>query len=446
MKAAMKVKTWAVPAMLAAAYIGPGISYGKLYLFHPLLLLAAAVLLAIPRQRKELQAAMLRPSATWYVVPLLLISTAWFALSLLWAGNTNYGARYIVFLLMGFGLVAMMQTYVNSGERLHAVVRVLCLVFLTEMSVGLLEALTPFRWPVSRYSAVAGLFGRANDYAFLSEDPYARAFVDASPTGFAWNSNNFSVTISLFFPFFLLLRNRWLAVTGMLSILFLILMAGSRISFLTCAFVSLLAIPLAGRWVRRRAMMIFFSVIMLSTGFFTLQPTGIAKVDEIYIVRSDASIFDRRFRIRSEYSRATRLELFRDGWSALAGSRGIGIGGGNFQHYRESRAAPGEKVVASLHNFWFEVMVEGGVAYALLYYGWWLMLLSALRRRLKACADTHLAYITQGALLSMLVFGISAISLSGAVYYLPMYLLLGFVLSVLKVHALTNENSPAVGR
>jgi teichuronic acid biosynthesis protein TuaE len=321
----------------------------------------------------------------------------------------------------------------TGKPRLYDAVRVLLAVFVVEAGIGLLETLTSFRWPVSRYSSWAETFGRTNDYGILSQVPFVKRYVDSSPTGFAWNSNNFSVVMSLFFPFFLIHRNQKVAVAGGLLILFLILMAGSRIAFLACAIISLVALAVEGRWLKWRAITVFLAVITLSTGFFTLRPTGIAKIDEIYIVKGSRPIYDKQFKLQTEYSRATRIELFNDGLEALGSTRGLGLGGGNFEAYRNGKAAPGEKVVTSLHNFWFEILVEGGVAFAALFYAWWLFLARSLYRAGQACADDRFRYLLNGTLLAMVIFGISAVSMSGAVYFLPMYLLLGLVVSILKI-------------
>ena len=119
---------------------------------------------------------------------------------------------------------------------------------------------------------------------------------------------------------------------------------------------------------------------------------------------------------------AIRQNLIENGMHAFKESYGLGVGGGNSQVVqKESDNTHG---IFSMHNFWIEILVEGGalvfglwvVWYFLLLrrsYLWWRRKIPEENRRLSAAVS-----------LSMIGAVIAIISISSAIYFLPFWLLL----------------------
>ena len=86
----------------------------------------------------------------------------------------------------------------------------------------------------------------------------------------------------------------------------------------------------------------------------------------------------------------------------------------------------------SMHNFWIELLVEGGVFVALLLLFWITNLIFKLFLMSKT-NSRKIKYYSESSLLSLIAFIPAAISASSTIYFFPMWIFFGFVISIISV-------------
>jgi len=235
-----KTKLW-FPAFVAGALIGPGISYSRIYFFHIALVfwlisyLRENSLRTIFNELKQSQAKMLNT--------LFLVTFIWFSLSIIWAESKVSVMQYLVFWLMGATICYAVYLSVKNKSDFDKLTLTIIIVFSIELLISLLEIITDFRWPISRFSEYVHLFGRTNDFKELATStPYAREYLASSPTGFSWNPNHLATLITLFLPFALIHNNRLYSILSTLLLVLVIVSCGARASFLSALLISIAAL------------------------------------------------------------------------------------------------------------------------------------------------------------------------------------------------------------
>ena len=126
-----------------------------------------------------------------------------------------------------------------------------------------------------------------------------------------------------------------------------------------------------------------------------------------------------------------RRELIENGLNAFKSTHGLGLGaGGSLANQEMIGAVDGR--FTSMHNFWIELLVEGGVFVALLLLFW----ITNLIFKLFLISKTNsrkIKYYSESSLLSLIAFIPAAISASSTIYFFPMWIFFGFVISIISV-------------
>jgi len=131
---------------------------------------------------------------------------------------------------------------------------------------------------------------------------------------------------------------------------------------------------------------------------------------------------------------ARRLQLVECGLRALWGSKLLGVGAGNAAYY--VRQLPNIGGIASLHLWWLEVLVEGGVLIGALYALFYTSLLYRLFQVARRSSDTFIGYTAAGLFISLCAYIIGTLGVGSAIHYTPMWVHLGLALAALKVYRL----------
>ena len=85
----------------------------------------------------------------------------------------------------------------------------------------------------------------------------------------------------------------------------------------------------------------------------------------------------------------------------------------------------------SMHNFWIELLVEGGIVVALIMSLWLIAVTYNLFLISKQSTNEDLVYYGKSLFLSYIGFFPAAIAASSTIYFLPMWIMFGFSTSVI---------------
>lgn len=208
--------------LYVAAFIGVGISYGKFYFFHfvafPTMFLLLYYVFFSPRIVTK------QKGYTFFY-----FFCGWSFLSILWSLNKSYSLIYLFYLFCGGIILCSTMYWMNSLNMQLRIFKSLIYVVSADILFSLLEVFTQFRLPISPFSKWLSFFGRSSAN-FISEN--TMLYVKSTPTGFHWNPNNLSAVMIMVLPFFLFSSKKRIKFLGALTILLLIIAAGSRGCFL----------------------------------------------------------------------------------------------------------------------------------------------------------------------------------------------------------------------
>jgi len=364
-----------------------------------------------------------------YVTPFLLFLALWLAwtlVSLIWAADKTSGIRYSIFLLMMASLAGGSVLAINSVKALRAALLLLLVVFGAALAVGLLEILTDLRLPTS------GLVGRPDRYQWAI-------------TSIFHNQNDFATYIALWLPFLLAVpffarrvSALLAAIAGSLLSVYCLLYTGSRTNLLALALTvpSLLLILAIRKGTHSRWWQWVLGIALVCAVVFAAYLGMQGALPGFRL--PDIGIQHWRFDTLSTEMEAgtgsggTRLKLIAGGLAAALDSRLLGVGPGNAEYHL--RQMPGLETVYNLHNWWLEVLVNGGLlvfaGYLLFYAGlvWGLFRVAVkTKRALMAFAATALL-----AALAGYTFG--ALSPSSAIHFTPMWIHFGVSMAVINLH------------
>lgn len=420
--------------VLASAVLGSSVGYSKLYLFHVALVIffmAFAIRIFIYGGQNTLS----KPRNNYILF--LYFMFAWYAVSIIWSINPLYTLRYLFYLSLGVALVFLISAYANTRKQYVSVFNILGFFFIMAIGVALLEAFTDFRLPTSPYSSYASIFGRrATDFSEF--DTTVQVLIKSAPTSFWGNPNNLSVAMSIIAPFFMFHSKTFIKILGLLSIVLIITMAGSKGAFIGLIFGFSVFIFIRGIFYVLPIMI----MIIVGFGFFTGNIESL-KNSENKRIAELASTGDQLYMylfedVQSMNSLGARQQLVKNGLDALWDTGGLGVGGGGGQAVQERLGGVAGKL-GSMHNFWIEILVDAGVLFFIAFMVWYLKLSYSLYRIYKKTTDTFYKYQAGALLVSMMTFLISAVSASSVIYLLPMWLMFGMAIALYNLY----EKEPA---
>jgi teichuronic acid biosynthesis protein TuaE len=110
-------------------------------------------------------------------------------------------------------------------------------------------------------------------------------------------------------------------------------------------------------------------------------------------------------------------------------TKGLGLGGGNSRWYLLSNWSEETKPISDPHNWWLEVLCEGGLIYTLAYSAIWLWLWKLLVVRWRRARERWIGMLSLALAVALIGAVPAGISPSSMVYFMPLYTL--FALAVL---------------
>jgi teichuronic acid biosynthesis protein TuaE len=401
-----------------AAIGGPNLAapgLGEVFLFRVLIVLMGLGLAGylLMDGRLTLPAGLLRPAgilAAWF---------AWTALSIGWASNVVAAVRWTSFMAMMAGMALAIALYCGERRRAKIMLWSLLGAFVVAGLVAVAELTTGMHLPTFRAGSesqrligVGSLFG---------------------------NQNNFATFLGLSLPFLVTLpliyrdvRLRAVGVVGAAASLGFILLTGSKSGLLSAAFVLVGLIVLAGSDRRtRRRLFAAVGVVGLAAAIVipSLQGGGIVRLDERTITKLDFSTLLTQIETGTG-SGAVRAGLLVDGLGLVASTDGLGVGAGNAET-RVHELGPVAPRVPNLHNWWLEVLVNGGVVGFALYLWFYFTLIRRQSVVVRTAQDPLIRYMAMSGALAMIGWIAGSIGPSTAIHFAPMWIVFGLSMGAL---------------
>ena len=411
-------------ALIASAVIGVALSFGDLYLFHLVLLIVLAVsFLNIKNNNFRLKLSFFLGNYS----KSLFIIFFWYIISLIWAPSLELGLKYIFYIFCGLVLTSSIVYYSKTIFNLDQIFKVLSLLFTLEIIIALLESFTNFRMPVSSYSSISNLFGKDP----VDFDIYDNIFlysVFLPPSGFHWNTNDLAISMTIALPFFLCTKKIVIRFFGILAITGIVVMTASRAVFLGLILIYCLYLVIIKKKIGTLSL-IWLVTISIFLGMVQLKESENPRINEIA-----NSIEALSYYLSGEVDIGGSLEwrkkLVENGLKAFFDSYGLGLGAGGSVANQEI-IGPVANRFTSMHNFWIEVLVEGGLFVGLIMAFWYFNIIKQLFIISRNSLNQSLKYYSQSLFLSMAGFIPSAIAASSTIYFLPMWIMFGLSISVI---------------
>ena len=422
--------------VLASSVIGSAISYSNVYLFH--ISLGLLILgLIFSRKNNASKGTLYFPKNPF--VYFLYFLVFWYSLSVFWSIDPLRSLQYLIYIILGFSLVFIINAFVIDRSRYQSVFNTLRLMFLMAICIAVLEVLTDFRLPTSPYSQYASYFGhKATNFDLFNSATQDR--IRAMPTSFWGNPNTFSAAMTLIAPFFLMHRRSWVKFLGTATLLFVVVMAGSRGAFVGLIFGIALFAVIKG-WRSWGGLILL--LILVALNISGLKQSEIPVVAEFSRAPELVKSYLFEDHAAERNSLGYRQQLIQNGLQALWETGGLGVGGGASITVQERAGVVAGKFT-SMHNFWVEILVEAGVVFFLLFTAWYSCLSMKLYFIFRKSQSYFFKYHAGALFIGSVVFLISAISASSVIYLLPMWLFFGMSIAVVRVYrieAATAEGS-----
>jgi len=418
-----RIVLWLAIALPLAALVGPSASLpGLRQLFAFRVLVGLLVVLALTWALAT-RGSLRRHAASF--LALLLVWFAWLTLSLAWAPDKGAGLRYLLILAAMLVLVVAVAATGSSRRRLQGLCAVLAFAYLLTVAITLLEM-------------VLGLHLASSS---LVNAPQTKQW---GVTSFFYNPNNLATFLALCWPFlftaFFVTRRRpwwWLAAAGMGLGLLALVHTGSRSSLLTIGLETVIAVLYFTRIDRARAK--WFGAVV-----------GVALVAGFAWLAFNNSTSDmiRQFRLpglvqsvqQGHGSGSTRLGLLRSGLDVGMSYGFVGVGPGNAENLVKNGPVP--VGIGNLHDWWLEVLVDGGlpslVVYVLFYFGLMGVLLKVARR----ATDPLYRYLAVATFVAFAGYIVGCLGPSSAISFTPMWILFGVGLAtVVRAGRATQERA-----
>ncbi len=349
----------------------------------------------------------------WFDYRPLIIFSALFTMSLLWTPSLEFGVRYLVQFAMGVLLLILVSEYCREDLNKKTFIKLILVLCLFEVGLAFGEYLEIWRYPISSYSKSANLFQRT-----FNDDSYSMV-----PTGFRFNPNNLGLLFSILLPFFYCHRNKWIFALS-LPVSFIMIATGSRGVLLGCFLGGFIAFVIGNKLLRIRIIAIIAVIYLAITGLYLqgkFDNTIVAKLRSITSVFQEDGINNI---VKSDDSLRIRKALFYKGLYIIRDSWcfGVGAGGSLVKQYDnlDENLQHGTKGT-NLHNFWLELVAEAGVIPFLILMYWIGGRLLGLFKNYKLTNDD----IRLAIIVAIVTLFVSALAVSTAVYFLPMYMLFG---------------------
>ncbi len=342
-------------------------------------------------------------------------------------------SKHLTFLLVTVFLSIGTLLAANSARTMRTLLLILLMAFLMAIVIGLFEIGRDFPLPIS------GLIGRL-------------ARVQRASTSFFHNQNDFATYIALWLPFLLAVaffaRRLWIVsvavICALLSVVCL-LYTGSRTNLLAFALMipSLLLVIRFTRGTKIKSWQIVLGVIILfgialGTYLGIRGSLPILSLPKIGVQHWRFDTLGGEIAARTG-SGGNRLRLIMNGFVALRNSWLLGVGPGNAEYHLQGM--PGTEMVYNLHNWWMEVLVNGGIFIFAGYLFFYAALLYNLFRVAVKAKDEILSYAAASLFAALVGYVFGALSPSSAIHFTPMWIHFGLGLAVINLHRKRASNA-----
>ena len=410
---ATRLLGWVALLMPLAALIGPALAppgLQSLFAFRLLLGLAAALLVAL------LLAA--PATARWRVPRYLVLFGLWFVwlvASLIWAADKPAGFRYLVVLATMLALTVATTFAGTTYRRLKILMVTMGIAYALTIAVTLLESFAGFRLSTSALVNATG----------------SRSL---SVTAFYFNQNDLATYLTIAWAFlltvFLFTRRRgWqvLTLAGLGFGLFAFVHTGSRSSLLVIGLETVALAPLLLRVSSRRAaraIAVVAVVVVAGLGVLAFNNSSNPTLKQFNLTNLVTSAQ------QGVGSGATRLDLTRFAFTLTGRSYLLGVGPGNAEpRVKQLTGDPSD--LGNLHDWWLEVLVDGGlpalVLYLVIYFG----LAGAMFRVARRARVALTRYLAISVLVALVGYAVGCLGPSTAIGFAPMWILFGLALAVI---------------
>ncbi|MXP40272.1 hypothetical protein GRI75_01265 [Altererythrobacter soli] len=372
-----------------------------------------------------------------------MVFVGWYAASILWAEDKMYALQYCAYVVLATLTVLYTTQICRSPSRLTAAFKLVFLLISVEIFLSALEGLGLIRLPFSPYSQYYAYFGREPE-DLSGFGVWASEYIASLPTGFFSNPNNLAAFLALALPFFAL-HQKWLVrIVATSAILYIVYMCGARSVLVACGLTLTICVFVWGGIAGRFGGLMTASLVVTIVGAGTLDlvsgssNTRILELEGLGGAIGDFWASLRGDAVLVDSSTGARAQLIRNGLDALYDSGGLGVGAGGSWVIQEKSLFQ-VREITSMHNFWIELLVEGGVLFALLFAAWYARFLVQLWKVAKSSRSPERRYLAKSLFAGFAGFIIGAIGPSTVIYMLPMWMLVGIGLSVIMLDSGESE-------
>lgn len=412
---------------IAFAAIGVAVSYANLYLFHIWFLLISILWLIKIKEAKYLYQIHARYS---YHTIFLLFMFLWYTISIMWAPDIIFGLKYLFYIFCGIIITSAIIQFSQSISRLNTLYKILSFIFIFEIVLALLESSTSIRWPISPYSTWSTFFGKEPLDLISFNNPLI--FSDfRPPTGFHWNTNNLAITMVIILPFFLCTKRLSIKIIGSLSVTIITIFSGSRAVFIALITVYTLYLLIIKKKISTISL-VWILIGSLFLGMNILSESNNPRINELANSFKALELF-LKGDIDIGGSIEWRRKLIDDGINSLIGSNGLGVGAGGSTALQEEIGGVAGRFT-SMHNFWIELLVEGGIVFGVLGLIWYSNIIYNLFIVSKNKTSRDLKFYSESLILSMFAFIPSAVAASSTIYFFPMWIMIGMAISTISLN------------
>jgi len=362
------------------------------------------------------------------LAPLLFLGfwVLWTLVSLSWAADKGGAVRYSIFLAMMVSLSGGTVLAISNLRALRIALFLLLLVFGFGLFIALLEITAGFRLPTS---ALIGLPER----------------FQWAVTSFFHNQNDFATYIALWLPFLVaapfLTRSASaavLAAVGAMVSVICLLYTGSRTNLLALGFAGpALLVVLAlrkgtsSRWWQWLLGVGILCALVCMAYLGMRGSLWVARLPEIGTQhwRFDTLAAEMEADVGSG---GTRIKLAQGGLTMARASRFLGVGPGNAEYHL--RRLPGLESVHNLHNWWLEVLVNGGIFIFVGYLYFYAYLVYNLFIVATKTKTTLTAWVASALFAALLGYIWGSLAPSSAIHFTPMWIHFGLSLAVVNLY------------
>jgi O-antigen ligase len=264
------------------------------------------------------------------------------------------------------------------------------------------------------------------------------------------NQNNFATFLSLSLPYLAALpivfrdvRLRIVGFAGGAVALLFILATGSKSGLVAAALVILGLLVLVGSDRRARGRLLVAGAVAALAVLLVvpaLVGSGPVSLDERTATKLDFGLLAEQLDSQ-QGSGGVRSSLLSDGLGLVAETDGLGVGAGNAE--TEVRSLANFPGVANLHNWWLEVLVNGGIVGFALYLLFYLTLLRGQVHAARRSGDPLVRYMALAGALALIGWIVGSIGPSTAIHFAPMWIMFGLGMGALVLWRQAGERAAA---